>query len=393
MDSPRGRIFFMRALADGRIEPSPVVKNHIDLCLACRNCETACPSGVIYHLLLETAQHIVGEKQPPSFFNRLLRTLILRKIFPYRKRLRFVFRLVWLYQRTGLQRLVRTLRLLRLFSKRLEMSERFLPEIAGIAQIRSNRIFKNAEQPIVGFLRGCVSDYFIPETNKASVELIEMCGYAVFIPDAQHCCGAVHLHNQEYSLAHNCARSIIDVFEIETVDYIITAAAGCGAMMKEYKDILADDPEYAEKAKAFSAKVRDITEFLTAHRDILSFGPVQKSIVYDDPCHLIHGQKIHKEPRLLLASVPELEIRRLTEADICCGSGGTFNITQPELSLRVLKRKMNFIKQSRVEAVVTANIGCIIQLKRGIELEKLPMNVYHIVDILKESVSAHKITE
>ena len=389
MDSPRGRLFFMRALADGRIEPSHTVKKHINLCLACRSCETACPSGVVYHSLLETAQQLLTEKVPASFFERFVRSLLLRKIFPYKKRLRFMFRLLWLYQRSGIQKLIRAARLIKLFSKQLEMAERFLPRIVNFCQIRSSRALKDSQKPVAGLLRGCITDYFAPEINRATLNLIEACGYSVFIPDAQHCCGAVHLHNQEFSLARNCARSIITIFEMEPVDYIITNTAGCGAMMKEYKNLLADDAEYGEKAKQFSAKVRDITEFLVDYKEKLPLRALEKCIVYDDPCHLIHGQKIQTQPRELLSAVPGLTIRHLVEADICCGSGGTFNVTQPELSLQVLKRKMNYIRQSRADIVVTANIGCIIQLKRGTELEKMPLEVSHIVNILDEALIAN----
>lgn len=390
MDSPRGRVFMIKSASDGRIDVTRTFKKHFDLCLACRGCETACPSGVVYHTLLETAQHLISEKAPMSLRERFFKAFVLRLIFPFPARLRMIFRLIWLYQRSGLQKLVRATRLLRLFSKNIDTAERFLPSIAGFSMLQSNNKDNGAnfkEKRKVGFLRGCVMDYFYPESNRATLRLLKKCGCAVIIPENQHCCGAVHLHNREHELAKDFARKTIDAFENENVDFVITNAAGCGAMMKEYGMLLSDDTEYAEKAVQFSAKVRDVSEFLVDYVPNLHFERVDKTVVYDDPCHLLHGQKISKQPRLLLESVPGLDIRPLYEAEMCCGSGGTFNITQPALSLQVLQRKMDNIKRSGADTVVTGNIGCMIQLNRGAEMNGLNLRVCHIVDILDEALN------
>ncbi|KPK94082.1 hypothetical protein AMJ80_05605 [bacterium SM23_31] len=390
MDSPRGRVFMMKSAADGRIDVTRTFKKHFDLCLACRACETACPSGVVYHPLLDTAQELISENAPVSLKERFFKALVLRYIFPFPARLRMIFRLLWMYQRSGLQKLVRTTKILRLISKNLDKAERFLPPVAGFSPLQTdikndNTALKDTKK--VGLLRGCIMDYFYPETNRATLRLLKKCGCTVIIPEKQHCCGAVHLHNREHELAKESARKTIDAFENENVDFVITNAAGCGAVMKEYGTLLSDDPEYAGKAAQFSAKVKDISEFLVDFLPNLHFGTVNKTVVYDDPCHLLHGQKISRQPSLLLESVPGLDIRPLYEAEMCCGSGGTFNITQPELSLKVLKRKMENIKRSGADTVVTANIGCMIQLERGVEISKMNLRVCHIVDILDEALN------
>jgi len=394
MDSPRGRIFMMRSVADEKIDVTMVFKKHFDLCLGCRACETACPSGVVYHPLLETAQEFINVKAPVSFRTRFLNALILRHIFPYPARLRMIFRFLWIYQRSGLQKLVRAAGFLRLFSKKLDTVERFMPAIAGFSMLQSNtkvqsennsQSFKQKRK--IGLLRGCVMDYFYPESNRATLRLLEKCGCTVVIPEKQHCCGAVHLHNREHELAKECARKTIDVFENERVDFVITNAAGCGVMMKEYGVLLSDDPDYAEKASQFSVKVKDISEFLAGFAPNFRFGAIHRTVVYDDPCHLIHGQKISQPPRLLLELVPGLDIRPLNEAEMCCGSAGTFNITQPKLSLQVLQRKMDNIKRSGADTVVTSNIGCMIQLERGAEMNGMNLRVCHIVDILDEALN------
>lgn len=390
MDSPRGRIFMMKSIADERIDVTRTFKKHFDLCLACRGCETACPSGVVYHPLFETAQELISENAPVSLRERFFKALILRHIFPFPARLRMIFRIIWLYQRSGLQKLVRETGLLKLFSKNLDVAERFLPSIAGFSLLQSSNkdnIANFRKKRKVGFLRGCVMDYFYPESNRATLRLLKKCGCAVVIPKEQHCCGAVHLHNREHELAKECARKTIDAFENENVDFVVTNAAGCGAMMKEYGALLSDDPEYAEKAARFSEKVKDISEFLVDFIPNLHFGTVNKTVVYDDPCHLIHGQKVSQPPRLLLELVPGLDIRPLYEAEMCCGSGGTFNITQPKLSLQVLQRKMDNIKRSGADTVVTGNIGCMIQLERGAQMNGMNLHVCHIVDILDEAIN------
>ena len=381
----------MKSVADGKIDVGQAFKKHFDLCLACRACETACPSGVQYHPLLETAQKLIRENIRESMWVRFFKTLILRHIFPFPRRLELIFRALWLYQRSGLQKVVRVTGLLKLFSKRLDAAERFMPSIVGFSKLVNGQNGDDTtvmEKRKVGLLRGCVMDYFAPESNKATVRVLRACGCTVSIPEEQHCCGAVHMHNREHRLARECARKIIDAFEQENVPVVISNAAGCGAMLKEYGTLLSDDPDYAERAELFSAKIQDVSEFLSLTTGTLNLGTVNRTIVYDEPCHLVHGQKVSQQPRRLLQAIPGLDILPLHEAEMCCGGAGTFNITQPGLSLQILKRKMDNIRRSGAETVVTGNIGCMIQLQRGAQMSGTNLKVRHIVDILDEALGS-----
>ena len=388
-DSPRGRIFLMKSFSEGAVEVNKVFKKHFDLCLGCRGCETACPSGVKYHRLFEEVQKVIKENIEPPLISRFLKRIILYHIFPFPGRLRFVFTILRFYQKSGLQKMVRSSGILKIFSKKLDLSERFMPDVTSFRvqkfDVKSEEQGGNSRKK-VGMLRGCVMDYIAPETNRSTVRLLQKCGYDVRAPDNLHCCGAIHQHNGENKMAKMLARNTIDSFDGEGVTTILSNAAGCGAMMKEYGSLLSGDPAYSEKAVRFSAMVKDITEFLNENLSQLSFKPVNRSVVYDEPCHLIHGQGISNEPARLLSSIPGLEIFKLNESEMCCGSAGTFNIAQPELSLEVLKRKMENIKNSGADTVITANVGCMIQLKRGAQMSGCELKVEHIVDILDESV-------
>ena len=396
MDSPRGRIYLAKLVADKRQNASSAFKKHFDLCLACRCCESACPSGVRYHEIFETAQKIIKETIPQPVVSRILSAIVLRVIFPNPKLLDICIMMLRLYQRSGFRKIIQASRLLNVFSKKLALAEMFLPQIKGIKKLQVSAQGNTAQsaEPSrkIGLLRGCVMDYFEPETNRATVRVLEMCGRTVAIPEEIHCCGAVHMHNGENMLAVDFAKKTIDAFEKEKVDTIITNAAGCGAIMKEYGSLLADDPGYSVTAAAFSKKVQDVTEFVSSEAGNLVFNPVSGTIVYDDPCHLQHGQKVTQPPRMLLSKIPDLNIRELRESDMCCGGAGTFNISQPELSLEILKRKMDAIKQSGADTVITANIGCMLQLKRGAALPGNDVKVKHIVDILDASLSGSDAT-
>jgi len=392
-DSPRGRIYLMKSFAEGAMEANQVFKRHFDLCLGCRGCETACPSGVKYHSLLEEVQKVIKKNIREPLVGRLLKRIILHHIFPYPQKLRFAFTILRIYQRSGLQNFVRASKFLKLFSKKLDLSERFMPQIASsgfqISGLWNDGQGRKSSKK-VGMLRGCVMDYLAPETNRSTMRLIQKCGYDVFTPESQHCCGAIHMHSGEKERAKMFARSTIDNFDRAGITAVLSNAAGCGSMMKEYGKLLSDDPRYSEKAALFSQKVKDITEFLYKCSSHFTFQTVNRSVVYDEPCHLVHGQGISNEPKQLLSSIPGLEIFKLNESEMCCGSAGTFSITQPELSTEVLKRKMENIRKSGADTVVTANIGCMIQLKRGVQMSGLDIKVEHIVDILDESIANNK---
>ncbi|MFC1729831.1 (Fe-S)-binding protein [candidate division KSB1 bacterium] len=388
-DSPRGRIFMMRAIEENRLEVDRSVKKHLDYCLVCRGCETACPSGVDYHPLLEQAQQKIKEKVKQPLFSRIVRTILLKLIFPYPRRLKSAFMLLYLYQRSGLQWMIRRSGILRIFSLKIDLAERFLPRIEKLSGSGKKETVQTAgskKEELVGFMRGCVMDYFYPQTNDATIRVLEKCGCGIVIPEKLHCCGAVHMHNGEFGAARTFAKQVIDVFLESGAGRIVTNAAGCGAMMKEYARLLADDDEYAHKAARFSAMVYDISEYLVDKSNKLTFGRFEETAVYDDPCHLIHAQHISKQPRQILESIPGLKIVPLNEAEMCCGSAGTFNIVQPELSTEVLKRKMENIRLSGANTVITGNVGCLIQLTRGRHLSGMNLTVLHTIDVVDRAL-------
>lgn len=330
--------------------------------------------------MLETMQAGIRENVEGSAWIETIREIVLREIFPNSERLKRAMGLLWFYQRSGLQKLIRKSGILKHFPDSLDQSEAILPEIKGLDQLKNSVYSGNGEIEKVGFLRGCVMDYFYPDTNRATINVLEKVGYTAEIPEDQGCCGAVHLHNGEHEIAKNLARKNIDAFEDHKV--VISNAAGCGASMKEYCNLLADDNKYAERASKFSEKVLDISEFLHGKIDLSSMKDIELKAVFDIPCHLIHGQNVSSQPEELLKSIPGLDLKPLQESHICCGSGGTFNITQPEMSLEVLERKMNNIRKTGAEAAVTANIGCMIQLSRGSEIFGPDIKIYHIIDLL-----------
>ncbi|MCP4724365.1 MAG: 4Fe-4S dicluster domain-containing protein [bacterium] len=379
-DSPRGRIYLIKAAADERVDINKTVKHHFDTCLACRGCETACPSGVDFHSMLESMQEEINENVEGSAWTGFIKDFVLHEIFPDPERLKKAMGLIWFYQRSGIQKLVRKFGVLKLLPGNLDLSEQFLPEVRGRKLINSLPISSGNPGKRIGFLRGCVMDYFYPATNRATLNVLRKAGYSASVPEDQNCCGAVHLHNGDHDTAKELAKKNIDAFE--SFDIVISNAAGCGAAMKEYGGLLADDNEYSEKAVEFSKKVMDISEFLFDKIDPDTFKNIDMNIAFDIPCHLIHGQKISSQPENLLRSIPGLVLKPLHESEMCCGSGGTFNVTQPDLSLKVLERKMENVRKSGAKAIVTANIGCMIQLEKGVELFGPDLEIYHIIDLL-----------
>ena len=386
MDGPRGRIQLMRAAADGRIETDGAFQEHIDLCLGCRACETACPSGVQYGLLLEAARTGIVEAKPPSSRERLVRWLALRQFMPHRGRLRLMARLLYLYQRLGLSTLVRKSGLL---PRSMQSMEALLPPI-------TQPFFDDTKPaPAIGekrgdvaFLVGCVQDAFLNGVNAATVRVLQRNGYAVYFPQHQTCCGAAGLHLGEQDFTRDLARQNIDACADRDYVAIISNAGGCGATLKEYAHLLADDPAYAEKARAFVAKLQDINEFLAAHLHNPPKGQVAKRVTYVDSCHLRHGQKVVKQPRQLLKAIPGLTLVELQRPDMCCGSAGVYNIVQAETANQVLDAKMADVAGTQADIVVTANTGCHMQMIYGVRKAGLQAEVVHLVELLDRSYQA-----
>jgi glycolate oxidase iron-sulfur subunit len=381
-ESPRGRIHLVKAAADGRIELNDRFKEHLYLCLLCRACETACPSNVQYGHIAETARAVIGP--PGSKLTRAVLNLAFTRLLPFPRRLRVLFGLLRLYQRSGLQQLVKPL----LPAKIREMDamlpvipqRRFQANAQALSAIGSRRAK-------VGVLNGCVMPLLFGDVNEATVRVLRRNGCETVFPEAQICCGALNTHNGETTSAKEMARRNIDVFLNAGVDAVIVNAAGCGAAMKEYGHLLRDDP-YAEKAKRFSLLVKDAGEFLAGIGLIGKLGRLNMTVTYQDPCHLAHGQGVRSQPRRLLEAIPGLKLVEMNGSDRCCGSAGIYNITHGEMSQQLLKDKMPAIADTRSEAVVAPNPGCMLQLRYGAQKYGPDVKVYHLMDLLDRAYTA-----
>ncbi len=387
MDGPRGRIALMRAAASGRLgieEFTGAFAQHITLCLACRACETACPSGVKYGYLVEGARIAIERNRRPGVIERFTRWLGLRQLMPHLGRLRLAARLLWIYQRTGLQRLVRHLDFL---PKTLRAMDAILPPIeTAYRDYRAPAPAMGEKRGQVAFFIGCVQEAFLSRVNEATIRVLQQNGYEVHFPVGQTCCGAAQLHVGEEELTRALARRNIDAFLAGEYDAIISNAGGCGATLKEeYVRLFADDATYAEKARRFSAKVKDINEFLVDHLHVPPSGRVAARATYSDSCHLRHGQKVIKQPRTLLQQVPGLELVELKMPDRCCGSAGIYNIVQVDAANEVLDSKMADIAATGADLIVVSNAGCQMQLLAGVRRAGLKAEVLHVVEVLDRS--------
>ena len=381
-ESPRGRIHLVRAAADGRIAPTARFAEHLYLCLMCRACETACPSGVKYGRIAEAAREVLGP--PGSWLSRTLSSLAFTQLFPRLGRMRALITLLRVYQRSGLRALTRVL------PRRLREMEALLPPVPDRYFVPPAEVLPalGARRARVAFLSGCVMPLLFGEINEATVRVLRRNGCEVVFPTGQGCCAALNLHNGEMTAAKAMARRNIDAFLAAGVDAVIVNAAGCGATMKEYGHLLRDDPVYAEKAQAFSALVKDASEFLVELGLVGSLGRLEMTVTYQDPCHLAHGQRVRTQPRALLAAIPGLTLVEMDAADRCCGSAGIYNITQPEMSQTLLDEKMESIGRTQARAVVAPNPGCMLQLRVGAQRRGDGLTVYHLMDLLDRAYTA-----
>ena len=385
MDSPRGRIHLMRAYADGRIELTDNFETHMGGCLDCRACETACPSGVHYGSLVEAARAEIVEKRERPLLDRLFRKLVFETLLPSRFILSVAFLPLRVYQGLGLQKLVRTLGLTRLLPSRLRDMEAMIPVMPDRALKGQLRPFMPAGgKPAcrVGLVTGCVMNEMFTHVNTATARVLNENGCDVVIPEVQTCCGALQVHSGERTVAESLARRNIDAFERAEVDVVVINAAGCGAQLKEYGDLLAGDPDYRDRALAFSDKVKDVHEFLAGIPVKEEMGTVRARVAYHDACHLAHGQRVRDEPRGLLSLIPGLELVELEESDWCCGSAGIYNLTHPEMADRLLARKMGHVRQADPDVVATGNPGCILQIRHGLRRDGRDIEVLHPVELL-----------
>src|SRR5436305_5181803 len=443
MDSPRGRIYQMQAVAEGRMEVSPEFVDHMYCCLGCRACETACPSGVQFGKLIEAAREQIqlevahrppvngrpaepgetqqaepvakgGEDYPlhtdlpgtsalESPSERLLRAFFFDIMLPSRLVTSLVFAGLKFYQRSGLQALARRTGLIDLantlptpFQGKLKMPEELMPRASGdllprpLAEITSalgRRRYR------VGFISGCIMDQVFRDINEASIRVLAANGCEVITPPQQQCCGALHVHAGEAEEGRALARHNIDVFEPYNCDVIIINSAGCGSNLKEYGHLLRDNPQYARRAQAYSAKVNDISTFLARIELNQDMGEVPRTVAYHDACHLVHGQKIKQQPRQLLQAIPGITLVNLKEADWCCGSAGIYNITNQEMASTLLERKMNNIAATGARVIATGNPGCMMQISLGARERDMQLDVVHPVQLIDEAYRAGGLYE
>ncbi len=391
-DSPRGRIYLMDAINEGKIPLSDASAQHFDSCLGCLACVTTCPSGVQYDKLIAATRPQVERQHQRSLTERLLRQLIFA-IFPYPKRLRALLAPLAIYQKLGLQKLVRSTGLLdRLLPRQLAAMESVLPAISpqafqdSLPQVipaQGDRRYR------VGMILGCVQRVFLPHVNDATVRVLTANGCEVVIPPTQGCCAALTHHQGQDAQTQELARQTIDTFADTNVDAIIINASGCGHTLKEYGHILQDDPEYAEAAKRFASKVKDVQEFLDAVGLTAKLSPLQDeplAVVYQDACHMLHGQKISLEPRRLLRQIPGIQLREPMDAALCCGSAGVYNILQPEVADELGQMKVQNLVNTKASAIASANVGCTIQIRKHLQLQSQAVPVMHPMELLDYSI-------
>lgn len=389
--SPRGRIQMMRAIADGRLAANDeAFADAMDRCLGCYACETACPAGVDYSRLFEAARETVERERAARGRASRLKRLVLRHVFPYPRRLKALARALRWARRSGLQTLAVRSGLLRRLAPRLAELEPLAPSIsprpsdALIAPVERPR-----EGPVrhrVALLTGCVMNVAYAETNRRTVDLLLACGCEVYRPTGQTCCGSLHGHNGDLETARALARRNLEAFEaalpLDALDAVIVNAAGCGAFLKEVGHLLAGDPVWRDRAHAFAAKVRDVTEFLAAVERPAPRFPVRLRATVHDACHHVHAQGLYAEPRTLLAEVPGLELIPLPESTRCCGSAGIYNVLQPETAAVLGAQKLEAIRSTGAEAVVTGNPGCALQIAATARQAGVPLRVLHPVEVL-----------
>ena len=388
-ESPRGRIALMKAVNEGRIGITDSVMRHWDLCIQCRACEVACPSGVPYGNLIEATMQQVADRRSPGYVNGKIATLALNKLLPNQTLLSVVIGSMRMYQRLGLQRIIRKSGLLKLLPGNMGELEDSMPTLPSEVFKASGQLYraKGELKARVALLSGCVMPLIHGPEMNAVVRVLTRNGCEVVVTKEQGCCGAINSHVGDLDMTRELARRNVDAFLDEEVDYIAVASAGCGSRMKEYGHLLRDDAAYAEKAEVLSAKVQDIHELLASLPIEPPKGHLPYRVTYQDSCHLSNAQRITAAPRQLLNSIPGIEFVELSNADKCCGAGGTYTITERDFSMRILDTKMRAVRQTKANVIATANPGCLMQLQYGAQRDGMPVQVKYITDLLDESYS------
>lgn len=391
MDSPRGRIYLMDAINEGEIPLNEATVEHFDSCLGCLACVTTCPSGVQYDKLLVATRPQIERNYPRSLPDKIIRQIIF-SLFPYPNRLRFLLAPLLVYQKLGLQKVVRSTNLLKIVSPRLAAMESILPKVTFKAfqnNLPTVIPAQGEKRYRVGMILGCVQRLFFSPINEATVRVLTANGCEVIIPKSQGCCAALPEHQGQTQQAQSLARQMIDSFADTEVDAVIINAAGCGHTLKEYGHILEDDAEYKEKAQEFASKVKDVQEFLATVGLTAKLLPITEetlTLVYQDACHLLHGQKISVQPRQLLKQIPQVKLVEPIDAALCCGSAGVYNMLQPEVAEELGNQKVQNLLNTGADLIASANPGCTLQINKHLEMQGKKIDVIHPIELLDYSI-------
>jgi glycolate oxidase iron-sulfur subunit len=379
MDTPRGRVYLMEALLDGKVALAPEVARHFDRCLGCMACLSSCPSGVEYDRLIELARAEVERHVPRTASERLLRAVIFRT-FPYPRRLARALALAPLGRRLPLPRALAPL---------LEVAPPWRSDErpSEVTSPRGERIAR------AGLLTGCVQRAVFGDVNAATARVLAADGFEVIAPTEQGCCGALDVHAGRLEQGRARARRLIEAFEQAGVDVVVTNAAGCGSNLKEYGRLLADDPRFAERASAFAATVRDVSEVLAERGPAAERRPLPLRVAFQDSCHLLHAQRIQAPPRRMLAAIPDLELAEPTGQELCCGSAGIYNLVQPQAAAELGARKARAIADTAAQAYASANPGCLVQVTAHLRRSGTPLPAFHPVELVDASIRGVEAAE
>jgi len=387
MDSPRGRIHLMKAVAEGKEPLTAAAVGHFDRCLGCMACVPACPSGVKYNLLIEETRATVERTFRRPLADRLFRGMIF-SLFPYPRRLKLAVVFQLLYQRTGLRWLSHKLGLLRLLPRRLRNLEALMPPVALrqlTDRLPAHQPANGTRRARVALLPGCVQRVYFPDVNQATLRVLAAEACEVVIPQGIGCCGALSVHAGRDDEARRLARATIAALERTEADAIVVNAAGCGSSMKEWGHLFRDDPAWAQRAAALAAKVKDVIELLAALGPIAPRHPLPIKAAYHDACHLAHAQRIRSEPRALLRAIPGLELLEL-DSDTCCGSAGVHNLLEPESAREIGQRKVDSVVAVAPELLVSANPGCTLQIQMLMRERGQDVRTAHPIEVLDASI-------
>lgn len=389
--SPRGRINLVKMAGEGRITDLSVLEEPLDLCLGCRACETVCPTGVEYGAILESARAAVTRRKKHSLPVKILRNTLLKKVFPSRKAMNLIGNAMWIYEKSGAQKLARKSGLTKMAPAHLGEFEAITSPAVSPWERSSLPAYtpaKGSKKYTVAFFVGCVMDAMFRKINQLSIQLLAEVGCDVIVVENQTCCGALHAHTGEMEESKRLAKRNIDAFEqAEAADFIVNNAGGCGGMMVEYDHLLADQPQWAERAQRFARKTRDISQILALCGGIKGKDRPAERVTYQRSCHMTNVQRVTREPVQLIRQLPNVELVEMKETDMCCGSAGIYNMVHYEASMDILDLKMEHVKDTKATTIVTTNPGCLLQMKVGIERENLggSMRAVHLVEYLAEA--------